>query len=198
MNEILPPFSLYLYQRLAAGDEQALVQIQGLFKGKLFYFTRRILADWQEVEEVVSDSFIALWNAKANFKSDEHIRNFLFVTARNKAIDVKKSKDRLTKRQEGVPVSEIIYDDALEFELARIEMLQQLHHAVLKLPEAYRRIFDLSFHEGKSPSEIGELLNINPATIRSQKRRAFEMLKKFISNESLLLLVEVVLFMREH
>lgn len=176
-----------LYRRIQEGDQQAFAVIHNLYKTKLFYYARRLLNDWQEVEDIVADSFLVLWVSRPQLRSNDHLRNFLFTTVRNKVINVLKAKSRQGRNLENIIITEATYDDALEIELARIEMLQQLRAAVDQLPHEYRRIVELSYEQHRSSVEIARILEINPATIRSQKRRAFEMIRKWIKNKSLLL-----------
>ncbi|MBS1563895.1 MAG: sigma-70 family RNA polymerase sigma factor, partial [Bacteroidetes bacterium] len=60
------------------------------------------------------------------------------------------------------------------------ELLYLLKQAVKTLPTECRRIFELSYNEEKSSVEIASLLDISPATVRSQKRRAIQLIKEWI------------------
>ena len=70
-------------------------------------------------------------------------------------------------------------------------MGQLLANAIAQLAPDYRRIFELSYYEGKNPREIAKILAMNPATVRSQKRRAIEMLRVWVQKRSFLLLFTI-------
>ena len=58
---------------------------------------------------------------------------------------------------------------------------EDLLRLISRLPEGYRVVFNLYVLEGYNHDEIGELLNIKPATSRSQLSKARRMLQEQIT-----------------
>ncbi len=169
-----------LFARIADGDGQAFAQIHGLYKGRLLYYTRRFPLEWHEVEDLVAEAFLELWRSKHQIQSDTHIRNFLFMTVRNKAINLVASKKRRDSLLENWEAGQQTADEHLSAELVEAEMLHLLQQAVKTLPAECRRIFELSYDQELSPAEIARLLDMNPATVRSHKRRAIQLIQQWI------------------
>jgi RNA polymerase sigma factor (sigma-70 family) len=67
--------------------------------------------------------------------------------------------------------------DAL-FNFSEEELLELIHN----LPEGYRVVFNLHVLDGYGHEEIAEMLNIRPATSRSQLSKARRMLKEQIKS----------------
>ncbi|WP_164974209.1 RNA polymerase sigma factor [Filimonas effusa] len=181
-----------LYLRIAGGDEQAFRQAYHLFKSRLFFHARQFQLEWDEIKDVVADAFIALWNARAQLQSNEHLKNLLYFAVRNHALKLLESKSRrnafLNTLQEPEQTS---VDTDVSHRIIEAEMSHLLTEAISELGPDYRRIFELSYYEGKNPREIAAILDANPATVRSQKRRAIEMLRSWIQKRTFLLLLSI-------
>lgn len=177
------------FRLIAADDEQAFARLHTCYKDRLLYYGKRFLAEWPEVEDIVSEAFLKLWLARADIKSDAHLTNFLYRTVRHRAIDRQRALQRRDHLLELIKPAEETEDNKFEAEQVRVEMIHLLAHAVDSLPEKYKRIFELSYHADRSPSEIAGILQINPDTVRSQKRRAIEMIRQWIKEKSSFLLL---------
>jgi RNA polymerase sigma-70 factor (ECF subfamily) len=132
----------------------------------------------------VAEAFIALWNTRRQIYSDTHIRNFLYVTVRNKAINLIAAKRRHKNLLENFGEIQPSTDESLSADLVEAELLYLLLQAVKTLPTECRRIFDLSYGREMSSVEIARFLDIAPATVRSQKRRAIELIRQWIEKNA--------------
>lgn len=180
VNAPVPPEDLY--QRISNGDEQAFAQAHDLFKTRLFFYAKRFGLDWEEVKDVVAEAFLQLWNARTQLQSNEHLKNFLYFAVRNQSIKTLEASNRRQTYLHTLPQPEEATSDTelISHRIIEAEMGQLLANAIAQLSPDYRRIFELSYYEGKNPREIAQLLAVNPATIRSQKRRAIEILRNWI------------------
>ncbi|QEC43809.1 RNA polymerase sigma factor [Pseudobacter ginsenosidimutans] len=177
-----------LYDLIAQGDRQAFARAHAMFKTPLVYYAKRSIDDIGEVEDIISEAFLLLWQSREKFQSDNHLRNFLFITVRHKVLNYHTAKRRHEK------ILEKVYAGLDEGELAspdqvQTEMIGLIHRAVKQLPEEYRTVFDLSYSHDLSPKEIGQKLGINASTVRTQKMRALELIKKILSQKSILVWV---------
>lgn len=173
-----------LYERVAKGEKTAFEEVHAMYKTRLAYYLKKIIEDWQDVEDVVSDTFIALWKRREHIASDQHLKNFLFVAARNQAFNLLASQNRRQKFLDDLAVDTTLGMTDLDPELVETEMIYMLHRAIETLPTECRRIFELSWNEQLNPGEIAKLLNMNPATVRSQKRRAIQLIKDWIGKNA--------------
>jgi len=173
-----------LFARIADGDSQAFAQVHELYKTRLFYYARRFSLEWHEVEDLVAEAFMALWRSRHQIQSDTHIRNFLFITLRHKAINLAASRKRHESLLENFETGPQTVEENLSAELVEGEMLHLLQLAIKTLPVECRRIFELTYRQELSPAEIARLLDMNPATVRSQKRRAILLLQQWIQKNA--------------
>lgn len=178
-----------LYKRIAASDEQAFSQAHDLFKARLFFYAKKFRLEWEEVKDVVAEAFLGLWNGRAQLQSNDHLKNFLYFAVRNNALKVLDNKGHQQSYLNSLHQPEEADNDLISNRMIEAEMGQILANAIAQLAPDYRRIFELSYYEEKNPREIAKILAMNPATVRSQKRRAIEMLRTWIHKRSFLLLL---------
>lgn len=184
-----------LYQRVIAGDEQAFNAVHTMYKARLLYYGKKFLDDWSEVEDIVADAFFALWKHRQQLQSDAHIRNFLFLTVRNGAINFVASKDRRDRIFQEINIEVVSAEEIYDLEMVEEEMMHILDVAIETLPKECRRIFELSWQQDKTPAEIARILDMNPATVRSQKRRAILLLQDWVKKNAPALLSSFLLFL---
>lgn len=175
-----------LASRIREGDQTAFTTVHQLYKTQLSFYIKKRIKEWHDIEDIISDTFLSLWQSRQKMRSEDHVRNFLFLTARNKALDHLKSKERRSRLLQGIDTPKTTDEDILAYELIRLEMLTSLNEAVNQLPADFRKVFELSFRMELSPAEIARILNIKPATVRSQKSRALELIRKFIRQKAVL------------
>lgn len=171
------PYDPKLYTLIAQGDTQAFARAHALFKTPLVYFAKRSIDNMGEVEDIISDAFLLLWQSREKFESDSHLRNFLFITVRHKILNYHNARLRHGK------ILEKVYSGLDDVENAdpdtvQTEMIGLIHQAVKSLPEDYRKIFDLSYSHDLSPKEIGEKLGMNASTVRNSKDEGYRVNKK--------------------
>lgn len=117
-----------------------------------------------DAEDVYQDVFLRLLEQRADRWDGEHLKAWLIRTALNRCADL----GRLRRRRGGILSLEEVPD------LARLvdEAAAELWDTVARLPEKLRTAVHLFYGEGYESSEIGALLGVPAATVRSRLRRA--------------------------
>ncbi len=175
MNEQLAGDDIIIEFR--KGNSKALNSIFKLYYAALCYFADRIIANKEEAEDIVSESFLKLWKIHENFDSLYGVRAFLYVATRNACLNYLKQADRVTRQQ--VDVAHLLDPemDKTFAEVTRAEVLRDVYAAIETLPAQCKKIVRLSFIEGLKNHEIAEQLNISIHTVKNQKVRGIYLLK---------------------
>lgn len=167
------------------GDEEAYDYFFRLYFQALCLFARRILQHQSEPEDIVQECFIKLWHKRSRVTNPEAIKSFLYRTVQNACLDFLKSKQAQIKV---VSISDDILTDNpfqnSEAAIVEAELLREIHQLVNGLPERIREVFQLYYLEGKSETEIGQLLHTSPHTVRNQRVRAIALLRQRIGSTS--------------
>ncbi len=136
----------------------------------LCLYALHYLGDTDAAEDVVQESFTALWQQE---KAIQSVKAWLYAAVRNRCIDVL----RRAGKTEPLPMDldgPISDDEALE----RSSLEARLWTAVDSLPEMRRKCLLLAKRDGLSYKEIAEELNLSEHTVRNHISRALETLRE--------------------
>ena len=123
----------------------------------------RNISDAEDVTQVV---FIRLLEQRKTFVDADHEKAWLIRVTVNACKDILRSpwkRRRLPYNEAKLPIADQADKEVVEL--------------VLGLPEKYRGLVYLHYFEGYSTAETAALLNRKEATVRTQLRRAREILK---------------------
>ena len=124
-----------------------------------------------DTEDMVQEAFLRAYFWDKHFRSEEHEKAWLIVTASNLCKDALK---RAWRRDEPL-------EDHLE--LAASGREAQVLEAVLALPERYKTAVYLYYYEGYSLKEIASILDCPQATVRTRLARARKQLKQMLGGD---------------
>lgn len=138
---------------------------------KICYMMLKNVVDAEEAAQTV---FLKLMQSDIVFRSAEHEKAWLIVTARNHC----KNMLRHWWRRMRVTLEESDQKQLSE-QISHDEVLEE----VLSLPVKYRLPIHLFYYEGYSTKEIADMLSIKEATIRTQLHTGRKLLKLQIGGE---------------
>lgn len=170
-----------LLRRVAQGDRDALAHLYDRFAGPLYGTALRILREPAEAQDVVHDSFVALWEKASTFDAARGSAFAWAVTlVRHRAID----RLRLHRRRASLLADSSPADLAFAGPLAsgadaatRSDEARAVHAAVAALPPEQQRALDLAFFGGLTQEQIAEKLREPLGTVKSRIRRALLQLR---------------------
>lgn len=134
-----------------------------------------LLKNEAETEDVVQNVFIKYMKIDKEFESDEHIKAWLIVCAKNECKNLLKHWWRTKKVS-----MESVGDVASDSEHPMDETLEK----VMKLPDKYKIPIYLHYYEGYSTEEISKMLGVNHSTLRGRLSTAREKLKHLLKGGS--------------
>ena len=148
-------------------------EIETLFRTyyrPLCLYALHYLGDPDAVEDVVQESFLALWRQETPVTS---VKSWLYSAVRNRSIDML----RRAGRKESLPSDQdgFISDDEAE---ERSALEARLWTAVDSLSEMRRKCLLLAKRDGLSYKEIADELNLSEHTVRNHISRALETLRE--------------------
>ena len=129
-----------------------------------------------DVEELVSDVFVALWQWRDRLQTD-NLRGWLSVTARNKARDwLRKQKIITTEPEDWLVVSEADVERLAEIR----ERNEILRRALKQLDAETRELFLRHYFYGQSTADMAEELRLKCSTIKNRLARGRKKLKDIL------------------
>ena len=184
---------LDVWIRFRSGDQSAFSEIYEEFIDSLFAYGSKITRDRELVKDCVQDIFVDLQRLQPNLHHPEYIEFYLFKSLKNAIL--RKAKEN--KRTNSLPIEEMVSFDLqfnieqnafdLESDRFRIEKLKTI---LQTLDPQKRELLFLKFSTGLNYVEIGNLLDLNPDTVKKQVYRTLDHLRgKFGSQLMELLMI---------
>jgi len=166
---------------LSKGDNKAFELVFATYSSNVFKYLLYILKDVDEAEEVLQNVFLKLWNKREGVLTDRDILPYLLKIANSYAIDVLRRNVRKQNLINAMLFDSIQVERSVEDIFLHKEEVRKLEQAINNLPPKRKEIFKLCKMEGKSYSEVGEILNISPSTISNQLVSAMKYIKSYLS-----------------
>lgn len=181
MNEILTSQSIGDFQR---GDERTFRQVFDHYYQALSGFVYKLTGSREEAEDISLRCFQSLFNRCHSFGTENNIKAFLFISARNSSLNFLKAKERDKHRLR--EFAERMKDDTfLEYEYSlKTPIIAALDQAIESLPHECRRIFKMLYYDELAPAEVAALLQISINTVYTQRRRAVSTLRLKLSENA--------------
>ena len=149
------------------GDRAVMTDIYLRHRGLMLKIARQYTGEPAEMEDVVSDSCVALIQHLEALKGlePEGQRAYIVSTVRHKAIDLCRKKAR--EQGKGLPVdTEMEAPAAFEHRIVVQEEIDMVKQAVRSLPSREREALTMKFFEHKSDREIADSLGVSESTVR--------------------------------
>lgn len=143
------------------------ISVYNKFSDTVYRVCFVMLKNTEEAEDATQNTFIKYMNCGKEFESDEHVKAWLIVTAKNEC------KNNLThwfksRRTDFEELPDVPYED---------EHKSEVLETVLSLDKKYSVPLYLHYYEGYKTHEIAQMLNINHSTLRANMNKARKKLK---------------------
>ncbi len=194
-----------LVRAVAAGSQDALAALYDRHASAVYAAASRLTADRQVAEEVVQETFLALWNRAATFDPGTgSLPAWLHTIARNRTVDRLRAIGRRPRlvsagslrpgdepeamALERLAASGVVVaggDVALgpESELVSAELRATLRDALAEMPETERTVIVLAYRDELSQSEIADRLGWPLGTVKTRTRRALFRLRALLADK---------------
>ena len=152
-------------------DKAAFAFLYRSYWAKVYNFTRLYITSAVDVEEIVQEVFIKIWENREALDEEQNFAGYLFITMRNLVFN--RSRKNLNEPFYQLSVIEAVeesYDIEEELDAALISML----------PPRQQEVFRLSRDEELSYREIAERLQISERTVEHHISDALKFLRKNI------------------
>lgn len=158
------------------GRADAFRTVYTMYHRALYNFVKQLTEDPMEAEDIVAETFVKLWNLKSKFETDNNIKAFIYITARNASLNfLRYRKKQVENRREFVYINEeTFHPNEISVELHLLEMIQR---ALDQLPPRQQEIMKMILFEGLTDDEVAERLNKSPKTVRNLKNIAINYLR---------------------
>ena len=137
----------------------------------------------QDVEELSSDVFVALWENAERLRDDSDLKYWLAVVARNAALKCQRAHQYTEMLEEN-----LIFDSSSpQGRLEKEERIRLVRSAVDSMESVDREVFLRHYFWHQPVSQIASEMEKNQSAIKSRLARGREKLRKVLMKEDCLL-----------
>ena len=173
-----------LIRRAKRGDPKAFSMLYSRNYTDMYRLALYMLGSSHDAEDAVSDTVISAYEGIARLRKDESFRSWIFTILSNRCLKILRDAAALTaedvlqegKRKERAKESEPDFAQ-------KYARHQDVRDAFSKLEEEERLIVSFSVFGGYSSEEIGGMLKMNAATVRSRISRALGKMRRMLEEE---------------
>lgn len=181
LHEVIAKYFFYLcvtFRQESMPHPDKHIDFDDLFRYNyrpLCLYALHYLQDIDMAEDIVQESYVALWEKLQEGVPLLNHKSYLYMTVRNRCLD--------HLRKKGIPAESLrpydtygIIDDNDALESSQAEA--RLWTAIDSLPEKCREVFILSKRDGLKYEEIAEELGLSVNTVRNQISKALKLIKE--------------------
>lgn len=162
------------------------VSFEDFFKdnfAKFYVFTKRFLTDDLACEDIVQETFIAVWEGQGlRYESLTMLNAFIYRTIRNKCLNYVKHH-RVREHYWQVYVKELEKEEYVGSAVLQEEVYTLLYKAIKRLTPQCSAAIRLHL-QGKTNEEIAATMRISVVTVKSHKLLAYKELRRILKNYS--------------
>jgi RNA polymerase sigma factor (sigma-70 family) len=169
-----------LVERLQKGDMEAFNTLYLKYHSALYSNILRLCRDEIVAEDLLQETFIALWEKRHLLDPNQEISGWLFVVSYNKSVSFLKIKLKESMAKSTSQQIDYGSDDRVEIVENQINVLKK---GILLLSPQKRMVFDLCKLQRKTYEEAARELNISKHTVKEYLSDAMDFLKEFAKRE---------------
>jgi len=160
---------------VAAGNRRALEELYLGYHRRLARFLSRITPRYENVEEVINDTFMIVWQSAKDFRYASQVSTWIIGIAYRTALkSLRRQKNHSAARS---------LDDLPEQTIdptSDTEVQDWLKHGLTQLPMEQRLTLELAYQMGHSLEEIAAITECPVGTVKARMFHAREKLRMYL------------------
>ena len=167
-----------LLRSLKKGDKNAFEAVYTYYNKRIFNFIFSITKSEYATEEILQNVFITIWNNKSKIDLSKSFNSFVYTIARNLTNNflnevacrnsLKKEFWKRIKDLKKYAENDVIFEEYSDI----------VENIISSLPKQKKAIYILSKQQGKSNSEIADLLGITEKTVKNHLWKTMQSIKE--------------------
>lgn len=169
---------------LQARDEDALREVISLYGPAVYGMALRVVTDATLAEEVVQDTFLALWRRPGSFDPERgpSLKAFLAGVARNKAVDLVRREEAKRRVKESLLREAKVGVGTTTSPTEGVGERIEIRAALQQLSGVQREAVVLAYFGGRTYREVAEELGIPEGTAKTRLRDGLMRLKHLLTD----------------
>jgi len=159
-----------------------LAQLVANHQAQVWRYVRYLGAAPTEADDLVQETFLAVFRSDFVQQSDKQTAGYLRTTARNQLLMLRRRQKREANAVE-LEAAEEVWAETLDSTTPN-QLLDSLADCVAKLEGRARQAIDLHYQQKKSRNEIAKTLIMKPDGVKTLLRRTRDLLRQCIERSN--------------
>ena len=167
-----------LVEGLRKDDRETLAAVYDAYGALAYGLALRILGSQTEAEDVVQESFLALWRQAERLDAEKGLRSYLLSIVHHRAIDRLRRRTRRPESELDLDLPIPSDDEDPADTAVRNSERETVRAALVALSQDQRRTVEMVYFHGMTMTEAAERLGIPVGTVKSRLRLALGRLRQ--------------------
>jgi RNA polymerase sigma factor (sigma-70 family) len=176
-----------LHRRLLGGDRSAFDELYRRYSPAAFGLAFRVTGHLVMAQDVVHDSYMALWRAPEAYDPVRGpFRRFFLALVHHRAVDAVRREERQRRLPERMNPEPAVDEDVAERvtgEAWLVDRRARVVAALRELPPEQRQVLELAYFGGRTQRAIARELNIPLGTVKTRTLSALRKLHRMLEDE---------------
>ena len=172
-----------LIEGLRNNDSKSLAVLYDAYGAIAYGLALRVVGSTQEAEDVVQESFLALWRQADRLDSTRGLRGYLLSIVHHRAIDRIRRRGRRPEAELDLDLPLASDDEDPADTAVRNDERETVRAALVALSNDQRRTVEMVYFQGMTMSEAAERLAIPVGTVKSRLRLALGRLRQELGTQ---------------
>jgi RNA polymerase sigma-70 factor (ECF subfamily) len=167
--------------RVLQGEQQAFAELVNRYQNFVFTITLRYTDNREDAEEIAQDIFVKAYRSLADFRGASKFSTWLYTIVTTSSLSFLRKKKLETQSLDNEKVYEQAVNQNSGFEANQIEQksrVAMVNEAIKLLSPDDARIITLFYKGEQSLDEIGQIIGMEPNTVKVKLHRARQRLKE--------------------
>ena len=157
--------------------EKAFRNLLSNYQERLYYHVRRYVHNHEDANDVLQNTFIKIWNAIENFRSESGLYTWLYRIASNEAITyINKTKKRNEIDIEQTSAQYRSASDPIEAD----EMTAKLQRAIDSLPDKQKQVFIMRYYDEMPYEQISGIVDTSVGALKASYHHAVKKIEEML------------------
>ena len=163
-------------------------QLYNTYYKALASYASVITGNTEVAEDIVQDMFSELWEGQMTFSRESALRAYMFKIVRHQSLDYVRHREVEEAYRKKVEQFVTVHPMSSEDEFFSEEIYRRLFEEINALPDRQREVFVLAMR-GKKYKQIAEELKISVETVKTQRQRGMDTLRRKLGAEVMVFLL---------
>jgi RNA polymerase sigma-70 factor (ECF subfamily) len=178
-----------IIRQFKQGDHHSFRVLYEKYAPKLYAFSKKYLQSTEDVEEIVQEVFLRIWEKRSNIDEYQSFSAYVIQAAKHRIFNGFRKKVNEQAYIDFLVFADDSSKNYTELDVDYRDIKIKVENAISAMPPKRQEIFRMSREKGLKNKEIADQLEISIKTVENQMGQALKFLRDELSDYQVFVLV---------